>query len=90
AASDVYKRQALDADIVARTMAFCDAMAPEQTASMQRDVMDGKPSELESLIGVMVRFGEEFGVPTPAFRFFYAALLPQERRATGTRQRGVD
>lgn len=76
---------ALDTDIVPKTMAFCDAMAPEQTASMQRDVMDGKPSELESLIGVMVRLGEELGVPTPAFRFFYAALLPQERRVTGTR-----
>ena len=62
-------------------MAFCDAMAAEQTASMQRDVMDGKPSELESLIGVMVRFGDALGVPTPAFRFFYAALLPQEMRA---------
>lgn len=72
---------ALDADIVAKTLAFCDAMAPGQTASMQRDIMDGKPSELESLIGVMVRLGAELGVPVPAFRFFYAALLPQERRA---------
>lgn len=72
---------ALDTDIVGRTLAFCDAMAAEQTASMQRDVMDGKPSELESLIGVMVRFSDELGVPAPVFRFFYAALLPQELRA---------
>ncbi len=72
---------ALDASIVAQTMVFCDAMAPQQTASMQRDVMDGKPSELESMIGVMVRFGAELGLPAPIFRFFYAALLPQEIRA---------
>lgn len=72
---------ALDADIVPQTLAFCDAMTPGQTASMQRDIMDGKPSELESLIGVLVRLGAELGVPTPVFRFFYAALLPQERRA---------
>lgn len=72
---------ALATDIVERTMAFCDAMAPQQTASMQRDVMEGKPSELESMIGVMVRLGAELGAPTPAFAFFYAALLPQERRA---------
>jgi 2-dehydropantoate 2-reductase len=72
---------ALDADIVAKTLAFCAAMEPQQTSSMQRDVMSGKPSELESMIGVLVRFGAELGVPTPAFRFFYAALLPQERRA---------
>lgn len=72
---------ALAADIVGRTLAFCDAMAPEQTASMQRDVMEGKPSELESMIGVMVRLGAGLGVPTPIFGFFYAALLPQERKA---------
>jgi 2-dehydropantoate 2-reductase len=71
----------LDADIVAKTMAFCAAMEPQQTASMQRDVMSGKPSELESMIGVLVRFGVELGVQTPVFQFFYAALLPQERRA---------
>jgi 2-dehydropantoate 2-reductase len=71
----------LDRDVVPETIAFCDAMAPAQTASMQRDILQGKPSELESIIGVMVRLGEELAVPVPAFRFFYAALLPQERRA---------
>jgi 2-dehydropantoate 2-reductase len=73
----------LDPDVVPVTMAFCDAMAPAQTASMQRDVLDGKPSELESIIGVMVRLGAEQRVPVPAFDFFYAALLPQEKRARG-------
>jgi 2-dehydropantoate 2-reductase len=71
----------LDRDVVANTMAFCDAMAPAQTASMQRDVLEGKPSELESIIGVMVRLGDELAVPAPAFRFLYATLLPQEKRA---------
>ena len=71
----------LDPNVVPTTMAFCDAMAPAQTASMQRDILDGKPSELESIVGVMVRLGEELAVPVPAFQFFYAALLPQEKRA---------
>jgi 2-dehydropantoate 2-reductase len=71
----------LDPDAVPPTMAFCDAMTPAQTASMQRDVLDGKPSELDSIIGVMVRLGEGLGVAVPAFRFFYAALLLQEERA---------
>ena len=71
----------LDPNVVPTTMAFCDAMAPAQTASMQRDILDGKPSELESIVGVMVRLGEELAVPAPAFRFCYAALLPQEKRA---------
>jgi 2-dehydropantoate 2-reductase len=72
---------ALDADIVARTLAFCDGVEPGMMASMQRDLLDGRPSELESLIGAMVRFGEALGIATPAFRFLYAALLPQELRA---------
>lgn len=75
---------ALDPGIVAKTMAFCDAMTPQQTASMQRDVMDGKPSELESMIGVMVRSGAELGVPVPTFCFFYGALRPLEIRARRT------
>lgn len=72
---------ALEADIVANTMAFCDNMTPGQTASMQRDIMEGRPSELESMIGVLVRLAAELGVPVPVFRFFYGALLPQERQA---------
>lgn len=67
-----------------KTMAFCDALAPHITASMQRDVLDGKRSELESLIGVVVRKGAALGVDVPHFEFFYASLLPQERRAVGT------
>jgi hypothetical protein len=31
----------------------------------------------------MVRLGAEQRVPVPAFDFFYAALLPQEKRARG-------
>jgi 2-dehydropantoate 2-reductase len=66
-----------------KTIAFCDALGAGITASMQRDVLEGRPSELESIIGEVVRKGEQLGVDTPAFRFFYAALLPQERRARG-------
>ena len=68
-------------DIVARTMSFIDSMPKEGTASMQRDVADGKPSELEAIIGSLVRFGRAVGVPTPAADFIYASLLPQEKRA---------
>jgi 2-dehydropantoate 2-reductase len=70
-------------DIVARTMSFIDTMPKEGTASMQRDVADGRPSELEAIIGSLVRFGRETGVPTPAADFIYASLLPQEKRARG-------
>ncbi|MBZ5567738.1 MAG: 2-dehydropantoate 2-reductase [Acidobacteriia bacterium] len=68
-------------DIVTRTMAFIDTMPKEGTASMQRDVADGRPSELEAIIGSVVRFGMAGGVPSPATQFIYASLLPQEARA---------
>lgn len=72
---------AVPADLAEKTIAFCDGLPAGMTASMQRDVLDAKPSELESLIGVMVRKGDAHGVAVPTFRFFYASLLPQEKRA---------
>jgi 2-dehydropantoate 2-reductase len=71
----------LAGDSAARAMAFVDSMAPASTASMQRDISEGRPSELEAIIGVVVRLGREAGIATPATSFVYASLLPQERRA---------
>ncbi len=69
------------ADIVARTLAFIDNMPGEGTASMQRDVADGRPSELEAIVGSVARLGRAAGVPVPGTEFIYASLLPQETRA---------
>jgi 2-dehydropantoate 2-reductase len=71
----------LAGDAVARVMAFVDSMAPESTASMQRDIAEGRPSELEAIIGAVVRIGAAARVATPATGFVYASLLPQELRA---------
>ena len=68
----------LDADVVDKTLAFIDASAPGIKPSMQRDVEAGKVSELESMIGIVVRLGEQLGVPTPIMRFAYAMLQPRE------------
>jgi len=56
-------------------------MRPNTTASMQRDIMAGKPSELENFNGFIVLEGEKLGVETPINRFIYYCLLPQERLA---------
>jgi 2-dehydropantoate 2-reductase len=48
---------------------------------MQRDIADGKPSEIEAIIGAVVRLGDANRVPTPAMHYVYASLLPQEHRA---------
>ena len=73
----------LPADAVERTLAFIDGLPPDGTASMQRDVLAGRPSELEAQVGAVVRLGGRLGVEVPVHRTIYAALLPQERRARG-------
>lgn len=76
---------ALPDDAAARTMAFIDALPSESTASMQRDIMAGRPSELESQNGAVVRLGRDAGVATPVNALIHAVLLPQERSARGER-----
>jgi 2-dehydropantoate 2-reductase len=71
----------LDADVVAKTLAFIDSSAPGIKPSMQRDVESGKRSELESMIGVVVRMGMQYKVPTPVMQFAYAMLKPGELKA---------
>ena len=75
---------ALGPETVAATLAFIDQLPPEGTASMQRDIMEGRPSELHEQCGAVVRFGENGGVPTPLNRFIYHSLLPLERKARGS------
>ena len=70
-------------DVVQRTMAFVETIPANGTASMQRDIAEGKPSELEAIIGVVVRYGDQAGIATPAMDYIYASLLPQERRVRG-------
>ena len=71
----------LDANIIAKTLSFVDASAPDIRPSMQRDLEAGRMSELESLIGVVVRLGKEHGVPTPVMRLAYALLKPAHLKA---------
>lgn len=74
---------ALSEDIVARTMAFLDGLPVSGTASMQRDIMNGRPSELEALNGTVVRTGMQSSVETQVNTFIYNSLLPMELRARG-------
>jgi 2-dehydropantoate 2-reductase len=68
---------------VAKTLAILDGLPAETTSSMQRDIMAGRPSELEAQTGAVVRFGRKTGVPTPIHDSIYAELLPLEQRARG-------
>jgi 2-dehydropantoate 2-reductase len=71
----------LNAETISKTLAMLDAQPAETTSSMQRDIMAGRPSELEAQTGAVVRFGKKTGIPTPIHDSFYAALSPLERKA---------
>lgn len=65
------------------TITLYDSLGESVTASMQRDVAAGKPSELEAQTGAIVRLGKAAGVPTPVNTVIYRALLPGELIARG-------
>ena len=71
----------LEGDTVARTMAFIDTFPPEATASMQRDLMEGRPSELEAQTGAVVRLAAQCGVNVPLNGWLYHSLILQENEA---------
>ena len=64
-----------------RTLAFIDTLPTDGTASMQRDIMGGRPSELEAQVGAVVRLGDALGVAVPVHRMIYDSLLPLEQEA---------
>lgn len=71
----------LGEDAVEKTWQRYDNLAPDATASLQRDVMDRKPSELDAQLGAIVRLARESNVPVPVSETLYRLLLPQERLA---------
>lgn len=78
----------LDADAVEVTMGRIDAMPVEATTSMHRDLVQGRPSELDAQLGAVVRLGKQRGVPTPVTGVLYDCLLPQETAARMSPLRG--
>jgi 2-dehydropantoate 2-reductase len=69
------------ADAVDHALARVDRLPAGATTSMQRDIMEGRPSELEDQTGAVVRLGAKGRSSVPVHEFMLAALLPQERRA---------
>jgi 2-dehydropantoate 2-reductase len=74
---------ALPGEAMRTTMAMFDGLAPQSTSSLQRDIMEGRPSELEAQIEAVVRLGQQADVATPLHEFIYHSLLPLELRARG-------
>ena len=58
-----------------------DGLPSEATSSLQRDVMQGRPSELDAQLGAVSRMARAAGVETPVCDVMLAMLLPQEAKA---------
>ena len=54
-------------DPVARNLAIQDALDPDSSTSLKRDLDAGKPSEVDGLIFEVVRLGRKYHVPTPMY-----------------------
>ena len=68
-------------EAVARSLELLDKLPADGTASMQRDIVAGRPSELFDQTGAVVRLGKDAALPVPIHVCLYAALLPQEQTA---------
>jgi len=73
----------LEPETVSASMAFVDTLPPGGTTSMQRDIAENRPSEIDSWSGAVVRLGREAGVSVPTHEFVYSSLLPLELKARG-------
>lgn len=75
-------------DVVPTTLDFVDQQPAAGTSSLQRDLLAGRPSELEALTGAVVRLGAESGVPTPVNSLLHEVLSVREARAGARPEQG--
>ena len=70
-------------NVVAEGMSILDSVGGNGTASLQRDIADGRRTELDYWNGAVVRLGREAGVATPVHSFIVRSLLPLHLQALG-------
>lgn len=76
-----HKGIALKSEVVDSVMAVVDGLPEDATTSMQRDIIEGRASELEALNGFVARTGAALGLPVPLNSFLHGVLIPQELTA---------
>ena len=64
-------------DLVERNLKILAALSPEATTSMQRDVIEGKRSEMDGLVYEVVRMGREYKVSMPQYEKAAACFREQ-------------
>ena len=71
----------LPAESIDNAIAAINALPEDATSSMQRDIAAGRPSELESQNGAVVRMASESGIDVPTHALIYETLKPLEEKA---------
>ena len=64
-------------DLVERNLKILASLSPEATTSMQRDVMEGKRSEMDGLVYEVVRMGRKYKVSMPQYEKAAACFREQ-------------
>ena len=64
-------------DLGERNLKILASLSPEATTSMQRDVMEGKRSEMDGLVYEVVRMGREYKVSMPQYEKAAACFREQ-------------
>ena len=75
----------LEPDSLEWSMNALDNFPATGMASLAKDFAEGQPVELEGLTGVVIRMGQEYGVPTPINNALYAVLKPRANRIDAER-----
>lgn len=57
----------LPEQIVDKNLKLLDSLSPSAFSSMQKDIENGRPSEIDGLIYAVSRLGGIYGVPTPTY-----------------------
>jgi len=71
----------LPLDSIETVMAGVNGLPEDATSSMQRDIATGRPSEVESQNGAVVRMARESGIEVPTHELIYENLRPLEAKA---------
>ncbi len=66
-----------EADVV-RWLDVLDGLGPDNYTSMAQDALAGRPSEVDSFAGTMIRLGAETGVPVPVNTVLFGLLKGAE------------
>lgn len=64
-------------DLVERNLKILASLSPEATTSMQRDVIEGKRSEMDGLVYEVVRMGRKYKVSMPQYEKAAACFREQ-------------